>query len=202
MAMKLPSGREKVRSFIAIELPDEVKRELAQLSRELGKAKYSFVKWVDTGNIHLTLKFLGYIPAGQVAEITEAMNQAGQGISPFQLEISKLGAFPGMNQPRVVWIGIGGETGKLLNLQRNIDFMLVPLGFTREKQPFVPHLTIARVRESASQGDRKALGQLLVSTRLDSGWRIAVDSVKLMRSQLTPEGPVYSMLSRVTLQNK
>jgi 2'-5' RNA ligase len=197
--MNPPSGQGGIRSFIAIELPEEVKGELSQLSRELGKAKYPFVKWVDTENIHLTLKFLGNIPPGQVAKITEAVKEAVRGKSPFQLEISKLGAFPGVNQPRVIWIGVGGETDRLLELQRDIDSRLVPLGFVPEKQPFVPHLTIARVRENASTDDRKALGRLLASTGFDSQERIAVDSIKLMRSQLTPEGPVYSLLSAVAL---
>ena len=197
--MNPPSGQGGIRSFIAIELPEEVKRELSQLSRELGKAKYPFVKWVDTGNIHLTLKFLGNIPPAQVAKITGAMKGAVRGKSPFQLEISRLGAFPGVNQPRVIWVGVGGETDRLLELQQDIDSRLVPLGFVPEKQPFVPHLTIARVRENASTDDRKALGRLLASTGFDSQGRIAVDSVKLMRSQLTPEGPIYSLLSAVAL---
>ena len=202
--MNLSSGEGGIRSFIAIELPDEVKRELAQLSRELGKAKYPFVKWVDTENIHLTLKFLGNIPPGQVAGITRAMERAARGKSPFQLGISRLGAFPGVSQPRVIWIGIGGETDRLLELQRNVDSVLVPLGFVpeKEKQSFVPHLTIARVRESASTDDKKALGRLLASTRFDSRGHIAVDSIKLMRSQLTPQGPIYSLLSTVALQDK
>jgi len=192
-------GQGGIRSFIAIELPDEVKRALAQLSRELGKAKYPFVKWVDMENIHLTLKFLGNIPPGQVAKIAEAVKQAAQGKSPFQLEISKLGAFPSVNQPRVIWIGVGGETERLLELQQDIDSRLVPLGFPPEEQPFVPHLTIARVRENASTDDKKALGRLLASRGFDSQSHIAVDSIKLMRSQLTPEGPVYSLLSVVAL---
>jgi len=197
--VKPPSGEGGIRSFIAIELPDEVKRELAQLIYELGKAKYPFVKWVDMENTHLTLKFLGNIPQGQVAKIAEAMKQAVRGKSPFQLEISRLGAFPSINQPRVIWIGVGGETDSLLKLQREIDSRLVPLGFAPEKQPFVPHLTVGRVRENASPDDRKALGQLLASRVFDSQGHIAVDSIKLMRSQLTPEGPVYSLLSVVAL---
>jgi len=198
--MNSPSGEGGIRSFIAIELPEEVRRELVQLSRELGKAKYPFVKWVDMENIHLTLKFLGSIPQGQVAKIAEAMKQAAQGKSPFQLEISRLGAFPSVNQPRVIWIGVGGETDRLLELQRDIDTRLVPLGFAPEKQPFVPHLTIGRVRENASPEDKKALGRLLASRGFDSQGRIAVDSIKLMKSQLTPEGPIYSLLSVVALE--
>lgn len=202
MTMSSPSAQGRIRSFIAIELPDEVRRELGELSRELGKAKYPFVKWVDTGNIHLTLKFLGNIPPARVDGITEAVKQAAKGKSPFQLEISKLGAFPTVNQPRVIWVGVGGETDRLVELQRSVDSRLAPLGFAPEKQSFVPHLTIARVRESASPDDKKALGRLLASTKFDSQGRIGVDSIKLMRSQLTPEGPIYSLLSRVALADK
>ena len=192
--------RERIRSFIAIELPREIKYELAQLGSNLMDARHPFVKWVDFENVHLTLKFLGNVPGNQITEITEAMKEAVYGISPFRLEVSGLGAFPEMAQPRVIWVGISGETGKLLDLQQRVDSKLVPLGFARENQSFVPHLTLARVRDNASLGDRKDLGQLLTSTKFESRCHITVNSINLMKSQLRPEGPVYSRLFTVSLQ--
>lgn len=192
--------RERIRSFIAIELPREVKYELAQLGSKLMDARHPFVKWVDIENVHLTLKFLGNVPGNQISEITEAIKEAVHGISPFRLEISGLGAFPKMAQPRVIWVGISGETGKLLDLQQRMDSKLVPLGFAREKQSFVPHLTLARVRDNASLSDRKDFGRLLSSTKFESRCHITVNSINLMKSQLRPEGPVYSRLFTVSLQ--
>ena len=94
-------GPEQIRSFIAIELSEEAKKGLAGLKKELEKDEHRFVKWVDPRGIHLTLKFLGNIPSERVTEITEAMGKAVQGISPFCLEVSGLGAFPSLKQARV-----------------------------------------------------------------------------------------------------
>jgi len=190
---------EEVRSFIAIELPEEAKIGLGKLRNELERTEYTFVKWVNPEGIHLTLKFLGNIPFKQVAEISEAMEGATQGISPFYLEISGLGAFPNLKQPRVLWVGISGELDKLLGLQRNIDSALSPLGFTKEERPFVPHLTLARIRETASHGERRAFGELVVSTSFEDKYHIAADAINLMRSQLTPAGAIYTRLSLVGL---
>lgn len=105
-----------------------------------------------------------------------------------------------MEQPRVIWVGISGETDKLLELQRTMDSKLVRLGFARENQSFVPHLTLARVRDNASLSDRNGLGRLLTSTKFESKGYITVNSINLMKSQLTPDGPIYSRLFAVTLQ--
>jgi len=196
----LTSGYERIRSFIAIELPGEIKSDLAELGNRLMDAKQPFVKWVDFENVHLTLKFLGNIAVNQITEITGAMREAVRGVSPFRLEILGLGAFPRMEQPRVIWVGISGETDKLLELQRTMDSKLVRLGFARENQSFVPHLTLARVRDNASLSDRKGLGRLLTSTKFESKGYITVNSINLMKSQLTPDGPIYSRLFAVTLQ--
>ena len=190
---------EQIRSFIAIELSEEAKKGLARLRRELEREEHKFVKWVDTGGIHLTLKFLGNIPAKRVTEITEAMEKAAQGTPPFHLEISGLGAFPSLRQARVLWVGIGGEVDKLSRLQQNIDSALAALGFAKEERPFVPHLTLARVREGASPSERRSFGELMVSTTFEDKYPVAVGAIRLMRSQLTPAGAIYTCLSVVGL---
>lgn len=191
---------EQIRSFIAIELPDEIKGSLARLRRELERDEHTFIKWVGPGAIHLTLKFLGNISSKQVTQITKAIEEAARGISPFHLELAKLGAFPNMKQPRVLWVGIGGELDKLLGLQQNVDSTLTPLGFAREERPFAPHLTLARIRETASPIQRKSFGELVISTDLEINHCLDVEHVSLMRSQLTPSGPIYTRLSLVKLK--
>jgi 2'-5' RNA ligase len=190
---------EQIRSFIAIELPEEAKKGLARLRRELEKDEHRFVKWVDPGGIHLTLKFLGNIPAKRVTEITEAVAKAAQGISPFHLEISGLGAFPSLKQARIFWVGIGGEVDKLSRLQQNIDSALAALRFAKEERPFVPHLTLARIREGASPSERRSFGELVGSTVFEDKYPVEVEAIRLMKSQLMPAGAIYTCLSVVEL---
>jgi 2'-5' RNA ligase len=193
---------ELIRSFIAIELPEEARKGLAMLRRELERDEHRFVKWVDPQGIHLTLKFLGNIPAKRVTEITEAIKKASQEISPFHLEISGLGTFPSLKQARVFWVGIGGELDKLSRLQQNIDSALAALGFAREERPFVPHLTLARIREGASLAERRDFGELVGSTSFEDKYPVEVEVVRLMRSQLTPAGAIYTCLSEVGLSGQ
>jgi len=190
---------EQIRSFIAIELPEEAREGLARLRKELERDEHRFVKWVDPGGVHLTLKFLGNVPSKRVTEITEAMGKAAQGISPFHLEISGLGAFPSLRQARVFWVGIGGELDKLSRLQQNIDSALAVLGFAKEERPFVPHLTLARIRQGASPLERRSFGELVGSTIFEDKYHIKVEASSLMRSQLTPAGAIYTCLSAVGL---
>ena len=196
----MPNSAEQIRSFFAIELPEEVRRGLAKLRSELERTEHRFAKWVDPEGIHLTLKFLGNIPLKQVAEVTKAIEEAAQGIPPFHLEISGLGAFPNLKQPRVLWVGIGGEIDTLLRLQQNIDFVLASLGFAKEERPFMPHLTLARVRQGASPMERKNFGELAMSASFKASYPIDAKAVSLMRSQLTPDGAIYTRLSMVGLE--
>ncbi len=190
---------EQIRCFIAIELPEEAKRGIARLKEELVRDEHKFVKWVDPGGIHLTLKFLGNIPSKQITEITEAIGKAGQGISRFHLEISGLGAFPSLKQARVLWIGIGGEVDRLSMLQQNIESALTTLGFPKEERSFVPHLTLARVKQGASPLERTGFGELVDATSFEDKYHVEVEAISLMRSQLTPAGAIYTRLMTVTL---
>ena len=195
----MPHNSAEIRSFIAIELPEEVREGLARLRSELERDEHRFVKWVDPGGIHLTLKFLGNIPFKQVTEITKAIEEAAQGISPFHLEISGIGAFPNLKQVRVLWVGISGEVDKLSMLQQNMDSALAALGFAKEERSFVPHLTLARIRQGASPSERSSFGDLVGSTIFEDKYHIKVNAISLMKSQLTPAGAIYTRLSVVGL---
>jgi len=197
----LPHETEQIRSFVAIELSQNVKTGLAKLLSELGKTRHPFVKWVNPESIHLTLKFLGNIPFKQVAEINRLMEEAVQGTLPFHLEVSELGAFPNLKRPRVLWISIKGEIDTLLSLQQSIDSALAPLGFAEEKRPFTPHLTLARLRERTSPAERKIFAELVMSTNFESSYPLEVKTISLMRSQLLPEGAIYTRLFALKLQD-
>ena len=190
---------EQVRSFIAIELPDELKLGLTQLEAQLKMSKQPWVKWVDPYSIHLTLKFLGSIAIDRISEITKAIEEAVQGISPFHLEAKGLGVFPNLKRVQVVWIGISGEIDKLGQLHQHLESNLVRFGFIPESRPFTPHLTLARLRNQASLDERQKLGQLIASTKFEAACTIKVDAINLMKSQLTREGTVYNRISSVRL---
>lgn len=190
---------ESVRAFVAIELPSSVKSALSQLQDNLKRSEHASVKWVNTGSIHLTLKFLGNIATETIPELTKVLSEAARGITSFHLELGEMGVFPNLRAPRVVWVGLRGETATLSVLQENIESALIPLGFPPENRAFSPHLTLGRVREKASPGERRSLGQAVASSKVASTEPFPVDSLSLMRSTLTREGAVYSCLYSAAL---
>jgi 2'-5' RNA ligase len=188
-----------IRIFIAIELPPELKNELATLEAQLKKNMPPVIKWVDADSIHITLKFLGETSDAIVEDLMLAMEEAVQGVPPFQLQISRLGAFPGLDRTNLFWVGVGGELEKLLQVQKNIEANTEPLGFRRERQVFSPHLTLGRVRESAWPGEIQRIGKILADTPFSALHNIDVCAISLMKSVLTSTGPIYSCLGKVKL---
>ena len=190
---------EQIRSFIAIELPDELKLALTRLQDKLRQHHPPWIKWVDPQRIHLTLKFLGNIGVDKISRITVAMEAAVQGISPFHLQVTNPSAFPNLKRVQVVWVGVGGETERLKELQQRLESHLVPLGFSAEAREFTAHLTLARLRNQATPDERQKIGQLIAATRFETAHTIEVEAINLMKSQLTREGAIYSKIYSVGL---
>ena len=193
---------ELVRSFIAVELPAEVRAELASIEEKLKVRRHLFVKWVDPESIHLTLKFLGSVSGETIPEIVEAMSLVAQPVSPFTLQIGGTGAFPNWQRPQVVWVGVGGEMGRLTTLQRELEAALSPLGFPPESRPFSPHLTLGRLRERVTPEDRRRFGLWAQSVKFEASLSFEVNTVRLMKSELTSSGPIYSQLASVGLKSR
>ena len=191
---------EQIRSFIAIELPDELKRELTELTNRLQSDNQSGVKWVDPYSIHLTLKFLGNVDVKRIGEIARVMERAARGMPPFQLGIGNPGVFPNLRRVQVVWVGLTGEVDKLKQLQQRIESGLASLGFAAESRKFTPHLTLARLRNQATPDERHRIGQLIADTEFEAAHGIDVDAISLMSSQLTRKGAIYSRISLVGLK--
>ena len=192
---------EQIRSFIAIELPTELKQELARLESQLKAGNQPWVKWVKPDSIHLTLKFLGNIDTDTTATITRAIKESARGIEPFRLEVKELGVFPNLKRVRVAWVGISGQVDKLSLLQKRLESQLTPLGFTAESRPFTPHLTLARLSERASPDEQQGFGRLIASTSFEGG-DIEVKEISLMKSQLTRAGAIYSRISQIELKRE
>jgi 2'-5' RNA ligase len=191
---------EQVRCFIAIGLTDEIKAGLEQLQAQLKSGGQTSIKWVDPYSIHLTLKFLGSVDGDKISPITAAMAEAVQGVTPFHLKVEGLGAFPNLKRVQVVWVGVGGEVDKLAHLQQRLESSLAGLGFAPEKRRFTPHLTLARVRDRASSGERAGLGELITGTKFETAYSFLVEAVSLMKSQLSREGAIYSRISAAALK--
>jgi 2'-5' RNA ligase len=190
---------EKIRAFIAVELPLEIKTVLANLQAALGAGKDDSVKWVNPDSIHLTLKFLGNIDAAAISQITEAIISSVKHIHSFKLEIAEIGAFPNARSPRVVWIGLTGDVRALAMIHKSLEDTLASLGFTPEKRSFSPHLTLGRVRDRAKKDQRLALAQQLSTVKLENRPGFSVKQINLMRSELTQKGAIYTELATVML---
>ncbi len=191
---------EKIRSFIAIELPEEVIKALTRVQGRLKTSDEKNVKWVEPENMHLTLQFLGNVDAAAVGNITAAIERAAAGARHFPLEVGGLGAFPSLHRLQTVWVGLGGDLDKLTRLQKDISANLTPLGFPPENRPFTPHLTLGRAREFIRPEERAALGKLLENMPFNVKYTVEVTVVNLMKSQLTRQGPIYTRLASVALR--
>ena len=182
-----------IRSFIAIELPDEIRHALAEVQKHL-RPDVGGVRWVEPGSIHLTLKFLGDIPAEQIQPIVAAAMGAVQDEPPVSLGVSGLGAFPNPRRPRVIWVGIEGDVERLGRLQTRLEEALGPLGFPREERAFRPHLTVGRVKDPRRPPDlTRALADVTVP-RCNS---FDVREILLYKSDLRPTGAIYTKLQHL-----
>lgn len=188
-----------IRSFIAVEIPRLLRVKLADLPKQAGEIPSS-IRWVSPDGIHLTLKFLGNIHPELKDPIADEMRKAVKDIGPFPLRLTDVGAFPNENRPRVIWMGVRDDSGRLLGLQGNLEKGLQRLRFSQEGRKFTPHLTLARVRPPFGKG--VLLGPWISSLRSVSFFEeepatILVDRFYLMRSELRPTGAIYSVLDEV-----
>ena len=176
-----------------------MKEALAGVVRELRASGIEGLRPVRPEGIHLTLKFLGDVPVDRISAIGAAAGRAAARHAPFALLLSGVGAFPSGRAPRVLWAGIAGDLDRLAALRASIDGCLVELGFARERRTFNPHLTLARLRDSAPREERsRALGVLKAAQpRGESSFD--VDGVALFQSTLGPGGAVYRRLFRAPL---
>lgn len=185
---------EPIRAFIAIELPDSVKAAISRIQADVRRGEHASVKWVNPDGVHLTLKFLGNIDPELIPDIGRAMSQAAAGLGPVRLELSRVGAFPNLRAPRVVWVGLEGDISTLQVLYKQIEDRLAELGFPPEGRAFSPHLTLGRVRQGAARPEQQRLAQAISSTKLDDRAAFEAGSVSLMRSTLTRARAIYSRI--------
>ena len=188
-----------IRTFIAITLPPEVREALGRYQRMLGAPQASYVKWVRPEGVHLTLKFLGNVDEARLPALAEALTNSVAGLRSFVLQTGGLGAFPSPRNPRVLWIAVEGELEPLQALYRAVEHATARLGFPREVRPFAAHLTLGRVRESATFGEKQQLGRALAEAQVNGPLSIPVQELHVMKSELSRTGATYTSLYGVPL---
>lgn len=187
-----------IRSFLAIDPPAATTAELADAVRRWSALQENRISWVRGPNFHLTLKFFGDVPESRIEEIRVITARVASDHIPFRLKPKGTGVFPDPKRPRVLWVGLAGETHALFRLQETLDLALQISGFQREGRNFSPHLTVGRVRSHHFPGT-------LVDDFLRKGFNappFTVEEVILYRSDLAPGGPIYTALARCPLGHK
>ncbi|MCS7098089.1 MAG: RNA 2',3'-cyclic phosphodiesterase [Candidatus Methanomethyliaceae archaeon] len=179
-----------VRSFIAIEIEEDVKNRIMEFEKRLKECR-SEIKPVEKENLHLTIKFLGEISIKLLDEVYEKMEEIKE--EKFTIGIRGVGVFPSEKFIRVIWVGVEEGKEKILKIQKKLDESLAKVGFIKERD-FVPHITVARVK---SLGDRNEILNILNEFKEKDFGRSIVDRIVLKRSLLTPKGPIYSNIKEV-----
>ena len=189
-----------IRSFVAIELPDEIKTALADVQGELkAQAPPKAVRWTRPEAIHLTLQFLGDVAPGKIEGIADALRGVCDDGARFTFDLKGLGVFPSLGRPRVVWVGVAEPSGALIALQGGVTRSLTPLGFEPEKRAFSPHLTIGRASRYASRRELTQVGELITRSEVGTLGQMNVEHITLMKSDLKPSGAVYTPLAVIRL---
>lgn len=185
---------EKLRTFIAVELPGTIREELAGLQERLRSPDLS-AKWVSPDNIHLTLKFLGSVESERIRAITGALKGSLEDEKSFSFTLNGVGAFPSPSRPRVVWVGIKEGKEEVRRIAVKIEHALELMGFPKEKRGFSSHVTLLRIKREGKPGELRAR---IEGTDYRSD-PIRVSSIAMMKSDLTPQGPIYTRLNEVKL---
>jgi RNA 2',3'-cyclic 3'-phosphodiesterase len=184
-----------LRAFVAAEIPEDLGRALGALQADLSQRGFR-ARWVEPRDIHLTLKFLGQIPAGHVEGLAAALQVAGGGLKGFALRAAGLGVFPDIRRPRIVWVGMAGATAELAALQQRVEDTLAAIAFPKEGRAFRGHLTIGRFPEKPAH---RVPADVLKSYASAVFGDFQVRELVLFQSDLQPRGPVYKALARARL---
>lgn len=184
-----------LRLFIAFELSEEVRQELAGVGSQLRDCGAK-VSWVKPGNMHLTVRFLGDTEPRMV-DLLKSGLQTITG-KPAAVRLDKVGAFPNLKRPRVLWAGLGGELDPVYDVANEVEMMVQRLGFEPDKKKFKPHLTIGRIRDPRRSGD---LTDAVAACSFNP-IEFPLDRLILFQSTLTPQGPIYKRLAEVALGEK
>ncbi|MCH7567843.1 MAG: RNA 2',3'-cyclic phosphodiesterase [Nanoarchaeota archaeon] len=180
-------NNEKLRTFICIDFPSEVIKEIARIQSLVNKQNFTG-KLIELENLHLTLKFLGEINSKTLDKVKRDLSTIK--FNTLNLQLSHVGTFNYKGNPRIVWLKV---TGDIFNLQKQIDASLEKL-FPKE-QRFMSHLTIARVKYAK---DKKGFINYISNVKCKN-IKFSINNFKLKTSELKPSGPIYNTIAQYPL---
>jgi 2'-5' RNA ligase len=186
----------RLRTFIAVDIGKVIRDRAIALQETLAQSSPD-VKWVEPENLHVTLLFLGEVDDRQVPTVCRVVAEhTGQHVQ-FPMTLERVGCFPNLRRPRILWIGVGEGTQELCALHDSLEPPLMELGcYRREERKYTPHITLGRVRSE------RPPDTLAADLQKHAGWRggeVNVREIQVMSSELTPKGPIYTVLSRAKL---
>lgn len=186
----------KIRTFIAIDLPDDVREKIFKIEKRLMKIDTG-VKWEAREKFHVTLKFLGDVNEEAVGSIEDVLKQALVNFPKFNVIYEGIGCFPDKRKPKIIWVGCRDESGKLSEVQKIVEDEMEKLGFERERKEFCPHVTLGRVKKMRNIEMLIKEIESIKSFELNFGVG-QVSEILIMKSDLKPTGSVYTVLKRVS----
>ena len=180
-----------MRLFIAINISKRSKKLITKKINSLKNEINKDIKWVKSDNWHITLKFLGEVKKRNLPKIKNEISNI-KDMKKFYFQINHLGAFPNLDYPKVIYFGINKGENNLINIHNQIEDKLVALNFKKDERNFTPHLTIARGRKNSNyQKLSHLLRNFIENNNNFVNIYSYVDRISLMKSTLTPEGPIY-----------
>ena len=194
--MKKTDSREKLRAFIAFELSEEIIAAIKTVQADLKACDFN-VRWTRPESIHLSLKFLGDIYAEDVDRIEDIMTARAKNQKAITLAAKGIGVFPNMKRPRVIWVGIAGQTDSLVEFQNHLETDLELIGFQKEDRLFTGHLTLGRIKGAI---DKTRFREVLKKFESFESKPFTAKEVILFRSELKPSGSVYTKMKTVRLE--
>lgn len=188
---------QTIRSFIAIPLSSEIRRNATRLLTKLSQADDG-IKWVPADNLHLTLKFLGEVDNIEVPRVCDVVGDVCSEFEPFELSFAGTGGFPDLERPRVLFAGVEDPSGSLCRLVSQLETELAELRFKREPRDYRPHLTLGRTRGGSRRAKEEVVQRMkeFSDTQLGS---MLVEEVQIYASFLEKKGPTYQVMGTIEL---
>ncbi len=178
-----------LRTFISVTLPKKIV-SISKMLQTTVISKKDNVRWMNPGNIHLTLKFLGHTPFEATDEINEVLKNLVTSHTGMELNINGTGCFPKIERPRVLWLGVDGNIDQLQDFVADINIRLEKLGFPLDEDEFIPHITLARIKYPPKDTPD-------ISNFINTSYepiKFNINRIRFMSSELFPNGPIYSIL--------
>ena len=193
----IQTGNTMKRTFLAIPIPvGEAYPALVQhLQRNLEHERRN-INWCKLDQIHLTLKFVGDTPEEDIPKIIQACQRLAKNHQPFTMDFNRTGIFGSNHSPRVLWLGMKDEPKALYNLEAEVLDAFDALGYLRDRQNFVPHLTVCRIKNLV---DKPFFQQIYQGIEQKTYLHADVKEMVYLQSFLQPTGAFYKTLKRFPL---